>query len=379
MRTATTLPTPSIDDPQLIVDLSNVCRDWLLSPDGDRLSLDRSASWRAVERVMAAWRAQMSRSPRGIAIADESLRPLLRSGDRQLLAEAEQSGEVRFVPEADRLILELARSTDAAVLTRDRFVGHRREHPWIQGVTGRFYGWEVDDDGAVSIVALDMGTSTAYSISRGEEADRLKERGLDPRDPADRELLLHVYRCTDARCLTARFTPQRLLVPPAVAGRRPICPGCGNDLQDLGPRAGTVEIVVGLGERELIRRVLEDGATTTIGRADLPVVPETLSALARVGRRHAEVGVEGTMLRVRDLGSRNGIAVARFNSLTHVLEAPRPIGAGEAVQLGHRDVAVLAGTVRVRRSGQQFAVPPVRPAAPGAARGGSTLPLGEPT
>ena len=254
--------------PQVIVDLSNVCRDESFG------SAPQKAVWDRFVRLMAAWQDQIEPRPRGVAVADENLRFLLAPADRREFQMAERSGLVRSVSgAADHEILRWAHRSGAAVLSKDRFVGHRRQHPWIQGATDRFYAWETDRSGEVRIVPLDMGVAGAYSLSRGEEADLLKERGLDPRRSSDREVLTHAFRCTNRKCLTATFSPERLLVPPVRKQRQPVCPGCNLALEDLGPRPGAVEIVVETGEQVLARRVVVDGGEVTLGRADVPEGP----------------------------------------------------------------------------------------------------------
>jgi len=346
------LMTVPVGDPQVIVDLSNVCRDESLGESPNK------AAWGRFERVMKAWREQIEPSPQGVAIADENLRFLLGAADRRQLELAERAGLVRVVTgSADTEILSWAQRSGASVLSKDRFVGHRRQHPWIQGTTDRFYRWEAGRDGGVRIVAADMGTSGPYSVSRGEEADFLKARGLDPRRPSDREILMHAYRCTNSACLTARFSPERLLVPPARSQRQPVCPGCGRPLEDLGPLPGAVEIVIEGADRELARRLVEEGTTVTLGRSDVPKPHDDSAAheIGRVSRAHISVRVERSRLRICDLDSRNGTEVLRWDPAARSFGQPQSVTPGDKLELGPRDVALLGGTLRVRRSGQQFA------------------------
>jgi len=294
-----------------------------------------------------------------VAIADENLRCYFTPPDRREFELAERSGLVRVVlGAADPEILRWAETSGARVLSTDGFVGHRRRHPWIQGAKDQFFGWEVGPTGDVRVVALDMGVAHAYSLSRGEEADMLKARGLDPSRASDRELLSHAYRCTNDDCLTAKFSPERLLVPPARRHRAPVCPGCASPLNDLGARPDAVEIVIEIGDREIGRKVLEEGRELTLGRADLATLRDrdAVAALARVSRDHVAVRAQRRMLRVRDLQSRNGTSVTRWNSVTDEFDKRQLLVRGESVELGHRDFVILAGAVRIRRSGQQFAI-----------------------
>jgi hypothetical protein len=339
-------------DPQVIVDVSNVCRDSSLAPTG------RAAAWSRFTRLVAAWHAFSPARIVAVAVADESLRFVLSPTDRREFERAQRSGTVYTVDRsADEEILREAERTGALVLSGDRFVGHRRRHPWIQGCTDRFFGWTEDAEHGLRIVPVEMGIAGAYSLSRGEEADLLRERHINPQRPDDLEVLLHAYRCTSPGCVPAQMFPDRLATPPARHEQRAVCPWCKSELQDLGPRQRGVEVVIELGGRELTRKVLGEGAELVLGRDDLPAVddPEAAAALARVSRAHIRLRCQKGLLRVRDAGSTNGTAVARWNSNTRTLDRLEPLAAGQEAQLGHHDVVVM-GEVRLRRSGQQFAI-----------------------
>jgi hypothetical protein len=336
--------------PRLLVDLSNVCRERALGAG------DRRAAWERFVRVMHAWQRQLGGVPRGLALADENLRFLLCERDRVALEAAERDGIVRSVPgSADREILRLAERHGACVLSSDYFRGSRRDrHPWIQGCVDRFFAWKLDADGELTIVARDMGHTSAPSLSRHAELDELRDRGLDARLPADRELLGHGYRCTNEACLTARWHPDRLLVLPEQRDGRPRCPGCGCPLADLGPRPATVKVVI---ERrdgaKLLERTLEEGQELQLGRADLLDADDP--RLPRVSRRHVQLSLRDGRLWARDLDSRNGTTLIRWDE-RHAAGAPAVALAGEPLALGPRDLLVLAGAVRLRRSGERFAI-----------------------
>lgn len=118
--------------PDLLVDLSNVCRDKDLGGRAD-------ASWDRYELVLAAWRDQINRDSRVLAVADDSLFRMLRTmQDKAAFVAAQGRGEVITAPDADPVILDMARETGAAVLSRDGYVGHRRKHDWIQGDAEHF-------------------------------------------------------------------------------------------------------------------------------------------------------------------------------------------------------------------------------------------------
>ena len=330
-----------------LLDVSNACRDRSLAPRG------KPAAWSRVERVVAAWARSASRPARPLGICDENLRFLLSPRDRRQLERAERAGHLRIVAgAADDELLRMAEQSGAAVISKDLFRGHRRRHPWIQGCRDRFYSWDLDGTGAVCVGIRDMGVSSAYSLSEHEEADRLRERGLDHRREADRRALARAYRCTDGECLSARLYPDRLPLPPERRGGQFVCPGCGGALMDLGARPWAAEIVAERGPDELLRLAVEDGQEVELGRSDLR--RGGADRLERVSRRHLSLRAHDGQLLVRDLGSRNGTAIAHWNRDTRSLNDPVPVSGPAPAAMGARDALIVAGVVRLRRSGQRF-------------------------
>src|SRR6516162_5365498 len=107
----------------VVVDVSNVCWAPTLPPVGRSRPI-----WSRLGLVLDAWRAARP-SARIWLVADDSLvRSLDDVGEyRQLL----RSGELETRQVADQLVLELARDQGLDVITRDHYVDHRDEHPWI--------------------------------------------------------------------------------------------------------------------------------------------------------------------------------------------------------------------------------------------------------
>ncbi len=305
---------------------------------------------------MRVWQHQMGGVPRGIAIADESLRfRLLESEhDRAALKAAERSGIVRSVPgSADPVILQLAKTHGACVLSRDHFRDYRGLHPWIQGCVDRFFEWKLGANGQTTIIARDMGHTSPASLSRHAEIGLLRGRGLDADRASDREILSRAYRCTNKTCLTAQLYPERLLVPPQQRDGRPRCPGCGRALTDLGLRAPTIKIVIETRDgTKLLERTLQEGQDLMLGREDIDA---GTPRLGRVSRRHVSLGMHDGRLSARDLDSRNGTTLIRWEK-RHAAYAPAVVLDGEPTALGRRDLLILAGAVRLRRSGERFAI-----------------------
>src|SRR5690348_2180513 len=108
-----------------VIDVSNVCWDAQLPPEGHRRPI-----WSRLQLVMQAWRRQHGRDARFHLVADDSLVHSL--DDLREHGRLQTSGRLTVVPVADVEILSLARDHDVHIITRDHFVDHRCEHPWIR-------------------------------------------------------------------------------------------------------------------------------------------------------------------------------------------------------------------------------------------------------
>ena len=336
---------------ETIVDVSNVCRDRDLAPRS------ATAAWSRFTRLTAALRDAGAQRIAGVA--DANLRHLLSAADRRQLRTAEADGLVVTVPgSADDEILRRAERTGAMIVSHDRFAGHRRKRPWLQGCTDRVLGW-TEIDGDLRITPVDLGFATAQSMSRGEEADLLRERHLDPfRRPSDLEVLQHAYRCPNPTCLRSRLSPERLDTLPERSDGHAICPWCQTELEDLGARLRGVEVVIERDGRELGRKAIARDAEIVLGRDDLG--DDAGDAAKHVSREHLRLRCRDGKLWVADAKSLNGTSIARWNSCTRELDTVQRLARGEAVELGQRDV-VLIGAYRLRRSGQRFALASTSP------------------
>lgn len=127
--------------PEIVVDLSNVCRDEDVPPTG------RGATLRRFATVMRGLINEFGRPPRGLAIADRSLMRYLSPKERDVLRKMIRDGYAEEADGADGELLRIADETGARVVSMDLFRGHRRRYAWIQGSTDRFVGWELVGDG----------------------------------------------------------------------------------------------------------------------------------------------------------------------------------------------------------------------------------------
>src|SRR5262249_52538908 len=151
---------------------------------------------------------------------------------------------ITMSPVADSVILPMARDRGLHVITRDRYVDHRVEHPWIERSPGRFHGWDTVDD-AVRVVPLDIAPVWTPEESRAVEVKDLKRSRLDPRNPVHRPIMHTRWKCGNASCPQEAQWQDQLLVWPVISpSGEARCPSCDQPLIALGPRAQLHEMVV---------------------------------------------------------------------------------------------------------------------------------------
>ena len=226
--------------PDLLVDLSNVCRDKDL---GGRAA----ASWERYTLVLAAWREQVNKDSVVLAIADNNLFGLLVTmQDKSAFVAAQGRGDVITAPDADPVILDKARETGAAVLSHDGFVGHRRRHGWIQGDAEHFWSWSALPGGRVRIQRRDMRVRSDYTLTSAAERDERKAKNLLYTDGVP--LLERVWVCRRPSCPRSEEEP--LTVPPLLWHGRALCPDCRYEVEDIGEREPGRLMKVKFGDEE---------------------------------------------------------------------------------------------------------------------------------
>ncbi|GLW10925.1 hypothetical protein Misp01_60530 [Microtetraspora sp. NBRC 13810] len=348
-----------------VVDVSNVCWSPRIPPLGRQVPL-----LSRLEAVRECWVRTYGTAAPLTLIGDRSLQHTLPPGDRHRLHESVRSGELRLVPYADPVLLALARDRGLHVISSDRFVDQRRDHPWIAGAADRFLSWTYDtaDDTAGDPAGLRLAPSGIREVpeqdkSRQEEAKELSfAYRINVRDAAHRRVLRSAWRCTTPSCIEAMSSPDRLLTWPRLGGDGAVlCPSCRRPLEDIGPRGVTRVIVVAdRAGGEIIRFPISENLALVIGRGRLPYGINLDArglpfprARARVSRQHVKLQMSGTARMPRltavDLASRNGTAIKRFG-----MPAERRLTSGEEVVVGDKDELLLGGAVLVRQSGHRF-------------------------
>ncbi|MGH3189260.1 MAG: hypothetical protein ACRDPY_19120 [Streptosporangiaceae bacterium] len=343
-----------------VIDVSNVCWSAELSPVGRRTPV-----WRRLELVMAAWRELHTERARFELVADDSLvRVLDDVRELRLLA---ASGALAIRPAADPLILSMARDRGLHVITRDHYVDHRLEHPWIEDEPGRFHRWQTVR-GTVRIEPLDIRPHSPQTVSAAFEAKDLLRSRIDSRKPQHRRILQTRWQCANSFCPQAAQWQDQLLVWPLVtAGGEARCPSCDGPLRELGPRGPLHVIVVEdrASRAEIMRFPVEADCPVIVGRGsavkgvNLEVYGTADDpAIMAVSRSHLllrteDAGQGKRRLAVTDLGSTNGTKVERWTEAG--FGQPKPVPADKETIVFSRDRLILGGRIVLRLSGRHYA------------------------
>jgi FHA domain len=345
-----------------VVDVSNVCWSPQLPPVGCRKPL-----WRRLELVLAAWHELHGSYTRFVLVADDSLVRAL--DDVSEYRALRKKGELATRPVADSLILELARDRGLHVITRDHYVDHRVQHPWIENSPERFHCWSTVG-GRVRIEPLDIMPSSAQTVSEAIEGKDLKRMRLDSRKPQHRRILGTRWKCDNTLCVQAAQWQDQLLVWPLVtSGGMALCPSCHFPLVELGRRDPLYEVVVESrsSHEEIMRFPVEVNSPMIIGRGtavkgvNLAMHHGSFhSDLSRVSRQHLLMRIEevsggNRRIAVIDLDSSNGTEVERWTGTA--FQRPKPLSPGREAILGYKDRLILGSRVSLRLSGKRYITP----------------------
>ncbi|MBL7502318.1 FHA domain-containing protein [Frankia sp. CNm7] len=326
-----------------------------------------------LEQVIRAWHTRTVAVSDLVLVAQRGLPQALgRDGDA-LLA---QYGRVLEDDDAPNRLLELARDEGRHVLLRKHRESARRRHSWIRQRHELFHTWE-SGGGGVRIVPLPAHPPAPARPPGGrrsgaQELAAFRALGLDLNLPSHREILNTEWRCETDRCEYAEAHQGVLLVWPEVRDDRAVCPGCGEELDEVGPRRYTREVRVfvmedrkdgkGPRERTLLMFPLEADVPVVLGRGPgvvnlaVEVAPPYID---RVSRSHLllRLAAEGSV-RVAwatDLGSTNGSRHAQRKSGS--LGRPVDMTAKREYQFGFKDRIVLANRVWMEITDRKFVLP----------------------
>ena len=343
----------AVDGCNLIIDLSNICRDDRLSPPGS------DADWNRLRALLDAIDRMEDVHYSGYyLVADRTLRGRLDAAGKRELRSAEADGYLELQEFADERLVELAFGAsplvDPILVTNDWLDDFRRSYPELDSALA--VAWEPDGNGRPLPTLRSFGTRTHHRVSRKEEEGELRRRRLLRREVQE-EAARWYYQCSSKGCAVAAFWPEHLDELPKFDAddRQFVCPGCGSRLKRRGERQPAVQVIVFHGDREVARLLVETGIE--VGRADdqgCIGLGRFLDgqAVASVSRKHVRVHVDGERVEIEDLASKNGTRIEpRVEG-----RAPIQLAPGERVEWKLRDSVVLPDSIRLERSGRRLPV-----------------------
>lgn len=317
---------PNVAD--ALLDMSNILRAADL---GGRGGADLSRMYRVGEALAELYRTDQVKL---FGVADRSLldRPDLASDrHRRFLRQWERDGLILVEGKADTPLLQIAEETGLPIITRDRFVGHRREFRWLDGSEDAVLEPTGDGNGGVRLRPLTLEQKHEWEISISEEHDLFVQQGLLRR----REVLGRFWKCPEQRCPRHDPKNSRIILLPRRRGGRLICDLHGLDMIDAGPRPQAAQLKIMHDGRERGRFTVTEGTPVTVGRsADGINLCDLLDreTVRDVSRFHLRLDFNEGRLTVTDT-SRNGTTlIFRNGSVIELREDTRPFSAGDRAQ-----------------------------------------------
>jgi FHA domain len=340
--------TNDIFTADFIVDLSNVVR------------MDPRPGITNFGRLMDALKIrERDADIRIYAVADESLlhRRELPQADRRTLARWREGGLIDVTGDADPRILELAAMTGLPVISRDRYVGHREEHPWLQKNTEQFLEPYLEPGGRLVVRAVDLGVSPDWKVSQCAEQDLLKKQGLlaGPGRGPLREVLDRSWRCPERGCGLYTATRGGGAFLPRIRRGRATCEIHGRELLDDGPRPAVAQMKVLIDGNCVARFTVAGETSIAVGRSPAdgislaPWLDDREKSL--ISRTHFVLTLRGGRLLVRDQ-STNGTRLTAAGKTGP--EQNFKLEPGRDYPLGLGDLVSCSARIALTRSGRRF-------------------------
>ncbi|OLT36425.1 hypothetical protein BJF84_10430 [Rhodococcus sp. CUA-806] len=246
-----------------MIDMSNVCWDKSIASQG-------TAGPRML-RFERVHEALLDADPNASieVVADNSLRHTLVDTSAREWREIRDRYSIAEVPVADELILLRASSEpDMVVVSRDQFMDHRKEHPWITEQPHRFMK-PVTRSGSVHLVPSGIRFEPHQAVSRMVEAKEFKRLGIDLN--AHGNIMGSHWKCVNSRCLQSQLWDMLLLWPAVDQSGHARCPTCTEPLTAAGPRPTTRQLIVfdSATKQEVLRFPVQQGTPLIVGRSAL--------------------------------------------------------------------------------------------------------------
>lgn len=340
---------------ELVVDLSNICRNSSLDSSGE------IARWDRIVRVLEVWNSKFPqfKNPKTRMVADNNLKHKLVGDDLLQFKEAVKLGIVIEAEKADPVLLDLAESSDCLILSNDNYVGYQAERPWIHDPHQKRFIQISVSRSEIILNEVTHVERTGYSKSRAEESDRLKNHRIDLKRDAKSDLLQSLFRCDNPKCIRRAVLPVGAIsTPERGADGSAICPGCREPLARVGEASKTLVLkLTSVKSRKELRLPLVVGQELILGRTESDIsLTEVLTELdlARISRSHAKISFDGLRLNFEDLASSNGSTIAIWDPNSLRLSNNQRISDNQKVVIQPRDLIVLAGVLEIQRSGRRF-------------------------
>ena len=342
-RNVADMLTGDADQADALVDLSNVLRNTGL---GGRGPADLVRLWRVGEALAELYGSAVVAM---FCVADTSLlagRELfLDQEQRRRLRGWAESGLILVEGKADVPLLRMAEETGLPIITSDRFVGHRREFPWLDGRDDAVLEPRAGRHGDVFLRHLTLDSKPGWDESRQMERDLLVQQGLSRRV----EVLGRYWSCPEPRC--PRHDPVRspFVLLPRARGGRLVCDLHGLEMRDLGPRPRSAQLKVMRNGQERHRFTVGQGQPVTVGRLpegiDLSPFLDEDDRL-QVSRRHLRFELDADRLMVTDMSRHGTVLILRDGTRVDFRNATSAFTLGDRAQ-------VLPG-LEIIRSGRMY-------------------------
>lgn len=337
------LLTSDPDAADALLDMSNIIRRPELGGEG---RADLARMYRVGEALADLYGAA---GVKLFGVADRSLldRTSLFSDDsqRQMLRQWEAERLILVEGKADIPLLQIAEETGLPVITQDRFVGHRREFPWLDGSDDAILEPRSDGQGGVCLRHLELGPKPEWEMSFSEERDLFVQQGLIRR----KEVLGRYWKCPEERCPRHDPMHSRYVLLPRGRGDRLICDLHGLDMIDLGPRPRVAQLKVMHEGRERDRFTVTQGDPVAVGRTPGAVDLRDFldkDAVRNVSRSHLRFDLDADRLTITDTSLNGTMLISRNGATRELHDDTCPFTVG--------DRALLHPGLEIMRSGRRY-------------------------
>ena len=322
--------TNDLDDADALIDLSNVLRNRTLGGNGpaDLVRLERVS--KALTELYGAARTAMFGVADTNLLADREL--FDDQGHRRRLRDWEDSGLILVDGKADIPLLKIAWETGLPIITGDRFVGHRREFPWLDGRDDAVLEPRAGRGGEVFLRHVTLEPKAEWHKSMREELDVLVQQGLSQRV----EVVGRYWSCPEPRCPRHDPVRGRFVLLPVVRGGRLVCDLHGLEMRDLGPRPRVAQLKVMRDGRERHRFTVAQGQPVLVGRSlegvDLSPFLGDAERL-RVSRAHLRFSIDSDQLTITDVSRHGTLLILRDETSVDLRDASRAFTVGDRAQV----------------------------------------------